>query len=214
MDRFNGTHSHGAVSARACAARRWHAGADGGGRDLGAGTAGAAPGAPGGDRDTQRGEPAPPRSARGGTLARVGPQRLCSYPARTANPDLTHRAHSAGTGRGLHRVTPAQSRCDPSVPLLGPHRGPMASRSDSTVSAPTFRAAPAHHTPRRGCRMTGRSRPVGLKRRDPGGMGTSSVVSHGGEAGLTLVVQRFRSCWVVLGLRRWPVVNRIARRRW
>jgi len=32
-----------------------------------------------GDRDTQRGEPAPPRSARGGTRARVGPQRLCSY---------------------------------------------------------------------------------------------------------------------------------------
>jgi len=62
-----------------------------GGRDLGAGTAGAAPCAPGGDRDTQRGEPAPPRSARGGTLARVGPQRLCSYPARTANPGLTHR---------------------------------------------------------------------------------------------------------------------------
>ena len=35
-----------------------------GGRDLGAGTAGAAPCALGGDRDTQRGEPAPPRSAR------------------------------------------------------------------------------------------------------------------------------------------------------
>jgi hypothetical protein len=47
----------------------------------------------------------------------------------------------------------------------------MASRSDSTVSAPTFRAAPAHHMPQRGCRMTGRSHPVGLKRRAPGGQG-------------------------------------------
>jgi len=37
MDRFNGTHSHGAASARACAARRWHAGADGGGRTSGPG---------------------------------------------------------------------------------------------------------------------------------------------------------------------------------